>query len=62
MIIARIMGGPGNQLFSYAAARALALRAGTELLLDATTGYQDDGFGRSYQLDLFDLPVREATA
>jgi hypothetical protein len=36
MIITRISGGLGNQMFEYAAARALALRHGTELKLDLT--------------------------
>src|SRR6266581_3700042 len=34
MIVARIIGGLGNQLFQYAAARALAARVGTRLKLD----------------------------
>lgn len=36
MIIARIYGGLGNQMFQYAAARAVALRSQSELKLDAT--------------------------
>lgn len=34
MIIARLTGGLGNQMFQYAAGRALADRLGAELLLD----------------------------
>lgn len=34
MIVARIMGGLGNQMFQYAAARRLALARNTELRLD----------------------------
>ncbi len=34
MIFVRLTGGLGNQLFQYAAGRALALRRGTELRLD----------------------------
>jgi hypothetical protein len=34
MIVARIFGGLGNQMFQYAAGRALALRHRTELALD----------------------------
>ncbi len=34
-IIARLAGGLGNQLFQYAAARAVALRNDTDLVLDA---------------------------
>lgn len=34
MIISRLNGGLGNQMFQYAAGRALALRTGSELKLD----------------------------
>ncbi len=37
MISVRLDGGLGNQLFQYAAGRALALRLDTELLLDTAT-------------------------
>lgn len=48
MIISRIIGGLGNQLFQYAAGKALALQHHTELLLDVTAF--DD-----YKLRNFDL-------
>ncbi|WGH77415.1 alpha-1,2-fucosyltransferase [Jannaschia ovalis] len=35
MITARLLGGLGNQMFQYAAGRALALRLGVDLALDA---------------------------
>jgi glycosyl transferase family 11 len=34
MIITRLMGGLGNQMFQYAAGRSLALRRGSDLALD----------------------------
>ena len=34
MIIVKIFGGLGNQMFQYAAGRALAIRHGTEVMLD----------------------------
>jgi hypothetical protein len=52
-IIAIVKGGLGNQLFIYAAARALALRTGRTLYLDSTRGYTKDDYGRSYRLDRF---------
>ena len=55
MIIARVEGGLGNQLFIYAAARALALRTGSQLRLDAWNSYPRDSFGRRYQLDDFNI-------
>ncbi len=55
-VIAIVKGGLGNQLFIYAAARALALRTGRTLYLDATRGYTKDDYGRSYRLDR--LPIK----
>lgn len=42
VVISQIIGGLGNQMFQYAAGRALALRRGVPLLLDLSdfTGYQ----------------------
>lgn len=54
-VIAIVKGGLGNQLFIYAAARALALRTGRTLYLDATRGYTKDDYGRAYRLDRFPL-------
>jgi hypothetical protein len=48
MIIIRLTGGLGNQMFQYAAARCLALKNGAKLKLD-TTAYRED------QLRNFDL-------
>lgn len=53
--VAIIKGGLGNQLFAYAAARAFALRSGRELLVDPTSGFSRDGYGRSYRLDRFPI-------
>jgi Glycosyl transferase family 11 len=36
MIYTRLMGGLGNQLFQYAAARSLAIRHGTDVLIDTS--------------------------
>ena len=62
-IITRFFGGIGNQLFSYAAARRLALMNKAELVLDDVTGFTDDHiYQRHYQLDHFNIPFRKATA
>lgn len=58
MIIARVYGGLGNQLFIYATARALSLRMEQPLFLDPHNGYADDRFGRSFQLPLFHIEAR----
>jgi hypothetical protein len=66
MVIVRLTGGLGNQMFQYAAARALADRLGTELLLDtralehalALNAYTR----RAYALSPFKLRARLAAA
>lgn len=63
MIVARLKGGLGNQLFAYAAARRLALVSDAELVLDDITGFErDTTYRRQYALDPFNIPVRRATA
>jgi hypothetical protein len=52
-LLLRLRGGLGNQLFQYAAGRALALRNHVPLLLDTTSGFRGDPYGRSYELGGF---------
>lgn len=61
-IIPRLLGGIGNQLFIYAAARRLALINGAELVLDEVSGFTYDSYKRHYQLDHFNISCRKATA
>jgi hypothetical protein len=62
-LIPRIVGGLGNQLFIYAAARRLALINNSELVLDDVSGFAyDTVYQRRYQLDYFKIPCRKATA
>lgn len=54
MIILRLQGGMGNQMFQYAAAKSVALRLGVELALDL--GWYHSGTrkqGRVYSLGCF---------
>jgi hypothetical protein len=60
-IIPRIIGGLGNQLFCYAAARRLALVNNAELVIDDVSGFARDCYHRQYQLDHFSIPCRKAT-
>lgn len=60
MVIARIFGGLGNQLFCYAAARRLALVNDAPLRLDTVTGFARDGYQREYLLDRFNIPCQQA--
>jgi len=65
LIIVKLMGGLGNQMFQYAAGLSLATRWNTELRLDLTflldrTPRPDFTF-RNYNLDIFPLKVSTAT-
>lgn len=59
-IITRISGGLGNQLFSYAATRRLALKNKAELVLDDKSGFFfKNDYKRTYQLNNFNIPCRK---
>lgn len=60
MIITHINGGLGNQMFQYAAGRALALRHGVDLVLDTRSfdGKTQFGFG----LNHFAIAARQGVA
>ena len=58
-IFVKLMGGLGNQLFQYAAGRAVAIRNDSELLLD-TRFYATNG-SRLYALDHFCINAKIAT-
>jgi glycosyl transferase family 11 len=55
-VVAKIVGGIGNQLFCYAAARRLALENDAALCLDLNFFRSDVHYGREYRLDSFALP------
>ena len=60
MISTTIQGGLGNQMFMYAAARAMSLRNGTRLALNIKQGFEDDHkFHRHLELDHFNLELPE---
>ena len=66
MVVVKLAGGLGNQMFEYAAAKALALHHNCEIkadlsfLLDRTN--KDPGFVfRDYDLDIFNLQLPVAT-
>jgi Glycosyl transferase family 11 len=61
MIIVRLKGGLGNQMFQYALGRVLAIKNNTPLLLDV--GFLSDGgyvTAREYGLDVFNITGRIA--
>lgn len=62
-IVIRIKGGLGNQLFSFAAARRMALVNNDQLLIDDVSGFaRDHVYRRQYQLDHFSIRCRKATS
>jgi len=50
MIIVKLKGGLGNQLFQYAAAKNLAILNQTNLLVDSSSGFSNDPYKRSFAL------------
>ncbi|MCP5146765.1 MAG: alpha-1,2-fucosyltransferase [Pseudomonadales bacterium] len=62
VVVCRVRGGIGNQLFSYAAARRLAVVNDMELVIDNITGFQRDfTYQRTYELEKFKIPCRFAS-
>jgi hypothetical protein len=69
MVVVKIMGGLGNQMFQYAAGRRLAIRHNTNLQLDLTnyrSGAEQRGpglgtFSRRYALEAFQICATEAS-
>ncbi len=64
MILVRLEGGLGNQMFQYALGRKLSLRSGTELLLNTElyTENMQAMTKRHYGLSHFNICARIATA
>jgi hypothetical protein len=60
LIVARIVGGLGNQMFQYAAARALAIANDTELWIDLRE--MNKSKLRTFGLDQFSIQARVANS
>ena len=59
-VIAHIQGGLGNQLFCYAAARALSLRTGVAIRINTTAGFRKEKYGRDCLLRSLNIDAPEA--
>jgi hypothetical protein len=57
-IIVVLKGGLGNQLFSYAAAKRLALVNSAELVINHIAGFRNDPYRREYGLHHFNIPQK----
>lgn len=56
IIVVRLYGGLGNQLFTYAAAKRLSVYNNCKLYIDAGSGFiRDHKYKRSYQLAAFEI-------
>lgn len=62
MIVLEMDSGLGNQMFKYAAARALAHKHKTDLYLNVDVACAEGyGIGQTYQLDKFNISATHAT-
>ena len=66
MIVVKLMGGLGNQMFQYAMARTLAHRHECEILIDKSLCAESEGMNasgislRPFELDVFNIQARIA--
>jgi hypothetical protein len=61
MIIVKLKGGLGNQMFQYAFARRAAFVTGQSVKLDVINGFEGDFFKREYALDNFNITLEAAS-
>lgn len=60
MIIVKIIGGLGNQMFQYALARSIELQTNTEVKLDLQ-GFDTYQLHNGYRLNCFNIAEKIAT-
>jgi hypothetical protein len=61
VVVVRLFGGLGNQLFCYAAACRLSIANNCELIIDHITGFDRDPYNRVYMLDNFKITAKKAS-
>jgi len=61
MIIIRVIGGLGNQLFIYAFGRSLQLNLNLQVNYDTYSGFINDPFKRKFELDNFNTSIKSTS-
>ena len=61
MIILRLLGGLGNQLFIYSFGRALEINYNFDVSYDVHSGFQKDTYKRNYVLDYFNIKQNKSS-
>jgi len=60
MIISRITGGLGNQMFAYAIAKAQAIKFKDDLYLDVDSSFANYFYKHKFELDIFNVSYNKA--
>lgn len=61
MIISKLLGGLGNQMFQYAVAKVIAQKHSTELKFDLRGLFAGEDVRKTYELDIFGIPEVQAS-
>ncbi len=61
MIIVKLLGGLGNQMFQYAVAKVIAEKHGVPVKMDLRGLYAGEDIRTKYELGIFGIPERQAT-
>ncbi len=61
MIISKLLGGLGNQMFQYAIAKVIAKKHNTKLKFDLRGLFAGEDVRKTYELDIFGISETQAT-
>ena len=60
IVIVKVFGGLGNQLFQFAFAKAYQLKNNCNVYIDSSTGFRNDPYKREFLLDQFNISLKES--